>query len=520
MAELEGVVLNNRYRVEKMLGRGGMAEVYKVWDSRRATHLALKLLREDMAQDSVFLRRFKREAQTVAKLQHPNIVRLYGLEQEDLHAFMLMEYVEGTSLRAEIFRNREAGIGYDRIVQVMRAVCSALYYAHSENMVHCDIKPGNIMVEESGRILLSDFGIARLTDAATATMVGAGTPAYMAPEQILGKDPTSKTDIYALGIVLFEMLTGGERPFTGEHAESTGSTSEKVRWEQLHLSPPSPTKWNPNIPPELEAVVMKCLEKAPENRYQNALDLLNAIELAVQGSVETSASALVPPSDQEVIDEQEFYGGKKSSQIEKYIGQIGGWRTTAIAGSALIFILFCLLGTSIISSRGVSALALFARDTETPTPTNTSIPTSTFTLTPTDTDTPTPTLTETPTPTPTETPVPTNTTVPVAKLYMCSQSRGKACIYSFGKVGSILLVEAEIANVSSPYLYISGNYYECKTLIPSDRAHQFCEGPFINANEYVKISLYNGGFKIAEGYFTIPNLGGGSSSGNPRDKYP
>jgi len=301
MPDLTGKTLLNRYNVLELIGRGGMAEVYKIWDDERATELALKLLREDLAQDPVFLRRFRREAQTLASLQHPNIVRFYGLEQDDLLAFMLMDYVEGTSLRTEIFRVRGVGLSVERIQDVMTAVCSALHYAHRRGMVHCDLKPGNVMIEDGGRVLVADFGIARMTDAATATMVGAGTPAYMAPEQIKGADPSPQTDVYALGVVLFEMLTGGERPFTGEQATVTGTTGEKVRWEHLNLRPPSPKRWNANVTTALEAVVLRCLAKDPAERYAGAQDLLAALDAALQTELERAPEEVVPPDEEETL---------------------------------------------------------------------------------------------------------------------------------------------------------------------------------------------------------------------------
>jgi phosphate/phosphite/phosphonate ABC transporter binding protein len=274
-----------------------MAVVYKVWDERRSTYLAMKLLQEDLAVDRVFLRRFKREAQTLSRLQHPNIVRFYGLEQDGPHAFLLMDYVDGKSLKREIF---DAGgpLDPERVIEIMRLVCSALSYAHNEGMVHCDVKPGNVMIETSGRVLVADFGIARMTDAATATMVGFGTPAYMAPELVRGQEPEPQSDIYALGVILFEMLTGGERPFTGEKAEITGSTSDKVRWEQVNLEPPSPREWNKAINPEMEAVVRKCLAKQPRERYGSVMELMNALAAAVGEKV--SAVAPEPMAEKAV----------------------------------------------------------------------------------------------------------------------------------------------------------------------------------------------------------------------------
>jgi serine/threonine protein kinase len=150
-------------------------------------------------------------------------------------------------------------------------------------MVHCDVKPANILIDKTGHVFVSDFGIARLTETATTTttMVGAGTPAYMSPEQARGDNPAPQTDIYALGIMLFEVLTGGERPFTGDLAQTTGSTSEKVRWEQMNLRPPSPRKWNPQIAPEVEAVVLRCLDKERARRYASTPEMLAALEQAL-----------------------------------------------------------------------------------------------------------------------------------------------------------------------------------------------------------------------------------------------
>jgi serine/threonine protein kinase len=274
MNDLIGKTIGARYYVESFLGKGGMAEVYKVWDQERSVHLAMKILHADLAEDKVFLRRFKREAQTLSKLQHPNIVRFYGLEQADDLVYMLMDYVDGTTLRKEIFQSKEP-LSLPRILEIMRPVCAALYYAHKAGFVHCDVKPANIMIHKNGSIFLSDFGIARMTEASTVTMVGAGTPAYMSPEQALGETPVPQTDIYALGIILFEMLTGGDRPFTGESAKTTGTTNEKVRWEHMRLPAPPPSKYEPSITPAIDQIVLKCLEKSPSSRYLSAMDLLN-----------------------------------------------------------------------------------------------------------------------------------------------------------------------------------------------------------------------------------------------------
>jgi formylglycine-generating enzyme required for sulfatase activity/tRNA A-37 threonylcarbamoyl transferase component Bud32 len=294
MADLVGKVLMGRYRVDQFLGKGGMAEVYKVWDRQRAVYLAMKILHSDFAEDRVFLRRFEREAETLSALEHPYIVRFYGLEQDKGLSFILMDFVEGITLRKKIF-DKSQPFSPEQILNVMRPVCSALYYAHERGRVHCDIKPANIMLKSNGDVLVADFGIARLMEAGTTmTMAGAGTPAYMAPEQVLGKKPSPQTDIYSLGIVLYEMLTGGERPFTGEQARIEGTTSEKVRWEQMKLPAPSPRLNNPTISSQLEKVVLTCLKKNPEQRYTSTLELLQDLESALEGIKQVPATPPKP----------------------------------------------------------------------------------------------------------------------------------------------------------------------------------------------------------------------------------
>jgi serine/threonine protein kinase len=263
MADLTGKILKGRYRVEEYIDRGGMAEVYRVTDLQRGITLAMKVLRADLAEDKVFLNRFQKEARNLAELQHPNIVRFYSLEQEGRLVFILLDFIEGSTLRA-ILADDDHPMKYDRILQILEPVCKALHYAHLEKRVHCDVKPSNIMVDNKNNVYLADFGIMRHMDTSTMTMEGIGTPAYMAPELIRNEKPTPQTDIYSLGIVLYEMLTGGKRPFIGEKATISGTTGEKVRWEQLRVQPPPPSKYNKKISSELDQFVLKCLRKDPQ----------------------------------------------------------------------------------------------------------------------------------------------------------------------------------------------------------------------------------------------------------------
>lgn len=282
MDDLTGKLLGDRYRVEGFFGHGGMADVYQVWDLQRAVYLALKILHSDLAEDAVFLRRFKREAQVLEHLQHPNIVRFYGLEEWGGLAYILMDFIDGLTLRKEIFLNNK-GLRPARILQLVQPVCSALHYAHRMGMVHCDIKPANIMIHRNGTVYLTDFGIARVIEGRTQSFPSAGTPAYMAPELIMGQQPTAASDIYSLGVVIYEMLTGGERPFTGEAAQRHGNTTQRIVWEKNNIDPPPPSRYNRSITPELEAVTLHCLEREPSARFASVLDLSNLLEQAVHG---------------------------------------------------------------------------------------------------------------------------------------------------------------------------------------------------------------------------------------------
>jgi len=283
MEELTGRIIGGRYRVDAFEGHGGMANVYKVWDVQRAAYLAMKMLHSDLAEDLVFLRRFKREAQMLERLQHPNIVRFYGLEESEGLAYILMDYIKGLTLRREIFLN-SGGMRPSRILQILQPVCAALHYAHLLGMVHCDIKPANIIIHRNGTVFLTDFGIARVTGTRTQTALVSGTPAYMAPEQSQGEAPSPATDIYALGVVLFEMLTGGERPFSGDSVVSKSQTTQRIIWEKRNLDPPPPSRFNRRITPELEAVTLHCLERDPNCRFASTLDLSAALAQAVHGA--------------------------------------------------------------------------------------------------------------------------------------------------------------------------------------------------------------------------------------------
>ena len=272
-----------RYRIERSLGRGGMADVYLVFDQRRQVHVALKMLREDLAEDPEFVRRFRREAEALARLDHPNIVRFYGFEQAYPQAWIVMDYVPGTTLRRRL---GEAGgpLPLDEVTRILRQVGAALSYAHTEGIVHRDLKPANIMLKPDGTALLSDFGIARAAEATTMTAGPVGTPAYMAPEQILGKTVDGRTDVYGLGAVLWEMTTD-RRLFSGETGQGA-TTAERVRDEHLHATPADPCRLNPTLPPAAGQVILRALAKDPAARWPDVVSFVRAWGQAV---AETSA---------------------------------------------------------------------------------------------------------------------------------------------------------------------------------------------------------------------------------------
>ncbi len=268
---LIGETLSNRYSIEELIGRGGMAEVYKAWDLQRQYHVALKLIREDLAEDLEFLRRFKQEANTLKNLAHSNIVRFYSLERDDNLAFLVMDYIPGITLRRRILETKGAPLPLAEVASITKQICAALYYAHNQGMIHRDIKTSNILIDPNGRVFLSDFGIAKASDSATVTTLIPGTPAYMSPEQCKNQLVDNRSDIYSLGVVIFEMLTG-RRPFTGEQAQITGTLGEKVRWEHIKSEIPMMRQFNPTILPGLEQVILRCLQKNPDRRYYSVIE--------------------------------------------------------------------------------------------------------------------------------------------------------------------------------------------------------------------------------------------------------
>ncbi len=288
------------YRIEALIGAGGMGEVYRARDTRLGRDVAVKVLPPEAA-DAERQQRFAREAQIIASLNHPNIVTLHSVEQSGDHHFLTMELVEGKTLRDVI---PSGGLPVDRLLDIAIPLADAVGAAHARGVVHRDLKPGNVMVTPDGRVKVLDFGLAKLKPAeaisGNGTMVAAqeitddkrvlGTAAYMSPEQAQGHEVDHRSDIFSLGVLLYELAVG-QRPFAG------GSTALLLS-SLLRDTPPAVTELRPELPHELGRLIRRCLAKDPNRRYQSAHDLRNELEEIRKdlesGSLEADARRAVP----------------------------------------------------------------------------------------------------------------------------------------------------------------------------------------------------------------------------------
>ena len=270
LARQLGDALGDGYAVERPLGEGGFAVVFLVRDLSLKRSLAVKVLSPDMITSKTVLDRFRREAETVAQLSHPNIVPLHFIGQQDDLLYLAMQCVDGGSIGDRL--KREGRLPVEDAVRVMREVASALSHAHKRGVIHRDIKPANVLVDaDSGRSLVTDFGIARTADASTLTATGmmVGTPAYLSPEQVTGEPMDHRVDIFALGVMAFEMLSGR----VAYEAPTAGAAMMKRL-----AGPPEPvTKLRPDVPDELAAVITRCLAADPDDRFQSAGDIIRAL---------------------------------------------------------------------------------------------------------------------------------------------------------------------------------------------------------------------------------------------------
>jgi serine/threonine protein kinase len=286
------VLLSNRYQVEGRIGSGGMAEVYRARDLMLERTVAVKLLREDFARDPVFRERFRQEAKAAANLSHPNIVTIHDFGFDEQQIFIVMEYIPGTDLKT-ILESRGA-LNIEESLHLMIQACAGVGYAHRAGLVHCDIKPHNMIVTPDQRLKVTDFGIARALASIHTQEVSNviwGSPQYFSPEQASGRPPSPASDVYGLGVVFYEMLTG-QLPFTAATAAELSN---------LHRTavPTPPSQINPKIPAAVEQACLKVLSKEPSARYRTA-DQFGRVLISISKTLQAPPVQDIPSKPQAV----------------------------------------------------------------------------------------------------------------------------------------------------------------------------------------------------------------------------
>lgn len=284
---MEGKIFQDRYRLIERIGSGGMADVYKAEDTVLSRTVALKVLYRSLAEDPDFVERFRREAKSAASLSHPNIVAIYDWGAQDSTYFIVMEYIDGETVKDRV--RRGGALLQSEAIRIAKDVAAALAYAHKKGVIHRDVKPHNIILTLEGEVKVTDFGIAR-AGTSTITQTGSilGTAHYISPEQARGEEVGQASDIYSLGVVLYEMLTG-HVPFDGENPVS-------VALKQIEERPLLPSLVNREITVDIEKVVMKCMAKDPSLRYQNADGMRDDLS-----RVEAGSPVAAPPAETTMV---------------------------------------------------------------------------------------------------------------------------------------------------------------------------------------------------------------------------
>nr|WP_077300299.1 Stk1 family PASTA domain-containing Ser/Thr kinase [Virgibacillus pantothenticus] len=286
---MKGHLINDRYLIKETIGGGGMANVYLARDTILERDVALKSLRLEYANDQEFIARFDREAHAATSLNHPHIVNIYDVGEEDHLLYMVMEYVKGMTLK-EYIQNK-GPLDVAEALEIMQQITGAIAHAHANDIVHRDIKPQNILVDTNGQVKVTDFGIAVALSATSLTQTNSilGSVHYLSPEQARGGMATKKSDIYSLGIVLYELLTG-QLPFSGQSAVS-------IALKHLQNKTPSVREFNSTIPQSVENIVLKATAKDPFHRYETVDEMQNALETALDPSKQNEAAFMIPMED-------------------------------------------------------------------------------------------------------------------------------------------------------------------------------------------------------------------------------
>ena len=348
MDRFVGKRLDGRYEIQEIIGVGGMAVVYKAFDNQENRIVAVKILKEEFTSNDEFLRRFKNESKAIAMLSHPNIVKVYDVSFGDLIQYIVMEYIEGITLKE--FIEREGSLRWKDAVHFTLQILKGLQHAHDKGIVHRDVKPQNIMVLPDGTIKVTDFGIARFarSDQRTITDKAIGSVHYISPEQARGEKTDEKADIYSVGVMLYEMLTG-KLPFQAESAVS-------VAIMQLQRDPQLPTEINGSIPQGLEQITMHAMQKTPERRYQSASEMLcdlsqfrkdPALTFDYSYYVDNAPTKFVDSAEIEEMPEEEEIEEetKEKNNIIPILAGIAVTLVAALVALGIIFIPKLLKGT-------------------------------------------------------------------------------------------------------------------------------------------------------------------------------
>lgn len=345
----KGELIDNRYKIVKSIGEGGMANVYLAWDTILEREVAVKILRGDLAGDEKFVRRFQREAISASSLSHPNIVEMYDVGEDDGKYFIVMEYIDGRTLKSLI--KKRGALTLPEVRDIMLQLTSAIACAHESYIIHRDIKPQNVMILEDGRVKITDFGIAMALNSNELTQTNSvmGSVHYLPPEQANGSGSTIKSDIYSLGILMFELLTG-KLPFKGENAV-------EIAIKQMKEPIPSVCKINPNIPQSVENIILRACAKNPKNRYESVAEMRADIEKCLDPDVQEQnritylypeqdldETKVMPPLNQKNKktnhqDNEELEENKKNKKANKLLIITA----TICATLAILLVIFALI---------------------------------------------------------------------------------------------------------------------------------------------------------------------------------
>lgn len=504
-----------RYQLGDEAGKGGMAVVFKAYDTRLEKQVALKIIRTDRISPEMAnrtLKRFEREAKSAAQLEHPNIIKVldYGKANGD-KPYIVMEYLPGGTLKSRLSKNP---ISWREAINLLMPMAHALQFAHERKIVHRDVKPSNILFNQAGQPVLSDFGIVKLlgdevTQDLSSTGFMIGTPEYMSPEQATGSNFDHRVDIYALGIIFYEMVTG-RRPFNAD-------TPVGVLVKQASEPLPRPTRYNKDIPAGVENFLLKALAKDPNQRYQNMGDVVEAFHELIRSSGKTvspfgATSTFSTYIQQDTSTATVTYNKPKPRTP---------WLSRLLIGGA-VTVLLCFAS---IGAGWALGLFPFEQLGTAPTQPLVSVPSKTPTkrILPTRTQAPVVTLTKTNKPPVTNTPVPVSSTVP---LKLCNNSTENICVYSINPQPNNTLIVAlifkNILNPSNlPYLKVGELTFNCQILAAyPDRL--YCNGPSTSGNKVFTVHSSNNQV-LGSGTFSAPRYvapsptprrGGGGGDGN------